>query len=93
LTAFAFDEGQGLSEHTAPFDALIQVLEGEVEISIAGKTHRLQSGELVLMPAQQPHTPRALWRYNDSVLILGNLITTFVRRWRWRAGGSYACEK
>jgi quercetin dioxygenase-like cupin family protein len=55
VTVFAFDEGQGLSEHTTPFDALVQVLEGEVEITIAGKTHRLQGGELILMPAQQPH--------------------------------------
>jgi quercetin dioxygenase-like cupin family protein len=63
VTVFAFDEGQGLSEHTAPFDALVQVLEGEVEITIAGKTHRLQSGELILMPAQQPHALKALQRY------------------------------
>jgi len=63
VTIFAFDEGQGLSEHTAPFDALVQVLEGEVEITIAGKTHRLVAGELVLMPAQQPHALRALKRY------------------------------
>src|SRR5215471_174307 len=63
ITVFAFDEGQGLSEHTAPFDALVQVLEGEVEITIAGKTHRLVAGELILMPAQQPHALRALKRY------------------------------
>ena len=63
VTVFAFDEGQGLSEHTAPFDALVQVLEGVVEITIAGKTHRLQGGELILMPAQQPHALRALQRY------------------------------
>ena len=63
VTVFAFDEGQGLSEHTAPFDALVQVLEGEVEITIAGKTHRLQGGELILMPAQQPHALKALQRY------------------------------
>ena len=63
VTVFAFDEGQGLSEHTAPFDALVQVLEGEVEITIAGKKHRLQGGELILMPAQQPHALKALQRY------------------------------
>jgi quercetin dioxygenase-like cupin family protein len=63
VTVFAFDEGQGLSEHTAPFDALVQVLEGVVEITIAGKTHRLQGGELILMPAQQPHALKALQRY------------------------------
>jgi len=63
VTVFALDEGQGLSEHTAPFDALVQVLEGVVEITIAGRTHRLQGGELILMPAQQPHALKALQRY------------------------------
>jgi quercetin dioxygenase-like cupin family protein len=63
ITVFAFDEGQGLSEHTAPFDALVHVLEGEVEITIAGKLHRLQSGEMILMPAQQPHALKAMQRF------------------------------
>jgi quercetin dioxygenase-like cupin family protein len=63
VTVFAFDERQGLSEHTAPFDALVQVLEGEVEISIAGKLHRVQAGEMILMPAHQPHALKALQRY------------------------------
>ena len=62
VTVFAFDEGQGLSEHTAPFDALVHVLEGEAEITIAGKLHRLQSGEMILMPAQQPHALKAMRR-------------------------------
>src|SRR6516165_7331681 len=63
VTVFAFDEGQGLSEHTAPFDALVQVLEGEAEITIAGKLHRVQGGELILMPAQQPHALKAMRRF------------------------------
>ena len=63
VTIFAFDEGQGLSEHTAPFDALVHVLEGDVEISIAGKPHRLQGGEMILMPAHQPHALKALKPY------------------------------
>ena len=63
VTFFAFDEGQGLSEHTAPFDALVQVVEGEVEITISGKFHRLQGGEMILMPAGQPHALRALKRF------------------------------
>jgi quercetin dioxygenase-like cupin family protein len=63
VTAFAFDDGQGLSEHTAPFDALVQVLEGEVEITISGKPHFLQSGELILMPANQPHALQAFKRF------------------------------
>src|SRR6516165_7140486 len=63
VTVFAFDEGQGLSEHTAPFDALVHVLEGEVEITIAGKLHRVQSGQMILMPAQQPHALKAMQRF------------------------------
>ena len=63
VTIFAFDEGQGLSEHTAPFDALVHVLEGDVEISVAGKSHRLQGGEMILMPAHRPHALKALKRY------------------------------
>lgn len=63
VTIFAFDEGQGLSEHTAPFDALVQVLEGEAEITIAGKPHHLSGGEMILMPAQQPHALKALKQF------------------------------
>ena len=50
VTVFAFDKGEGLSEHTAPFDALVQVLEGEIEIIISGQPYRLQDGEMILMP-------------------------------------------
>ena len=63
VTLFAFDEGEALSEHTSPFNALVQVLEGEVEITIAGKPHRVKGGELILMPAQQPHALKALQRF------------------------------
>jgi quercetin dioxygenase-like cupin family protein len=63
VTLFAFDEGQGLSEHTAPFDALVQVVEGEAEIMISGQPHRLQGGEMILMPANQPHALKALKRF------------------------------
>ena len=63
VTFFAFDEGQGLSEHTAPFDALVQILEGEAEILIAGEPHRLKAGEMVLMPGGKPHALRALKRF------------------------------
>jgi len=55
VTVFAFDQGQGLSEHTAPFDALAHVLEGDAEITIAGTAHRVTAGEMILMPAHQPH--------------------------------------
>jgi quercetin dioxygenase-like cupin family protein len=59
VTFFAFDEGQGLSEHTAPFDAFVYVLEGEAEVVISGKPIRLRQGEMVIMPANQPHALRA----------------------------------
>jgi len=60
VTLFAFDEGQGLSEHTAPFDALVYVLEGEVEMSISGQPHVVKGGEMIIMPAGQPHALKAL---------------------------------
>ncbi len=63
VTLFAFDEGQGLSEHTAPFDALVQLVEGEAEIMIAGNPHQLRGGEMILMPAGQPHALKALKRF------------------------------
>lgn len=63
VTVFAFDKEQGLSEHTAPFDAMVQVLDGEVEISIAQKPHRLKAGEMIIMPANQPHALKALSQF------------------------------
>ena len=63
VTAFAFDAEQGLSEHTAPFDALVHVLEGEAEITIAGRPHHLHCGEMILMPGGQPHGLKALTRF------------------------------
>jgi quercetin dioxygenase-like cupin family protein len=63
ITLFAFDAGQGLSEHTAPFDALVQVVDGEAAITIAGKRHRVRAGELILMPANQPHALKAEQRF------------------------------
>jgi quercetin dioxygenase-like cupin family protein len=63
ITLFAFDMGQGLSEHTAPFDALVQVLEGEAEIVVAGKPLLTKAGETVLLPEHQPHSLKALTRF------------------------------
>ena len=59
LTLFAFDAGQGLSEHSAPFDAIVQVLDGEAEIIIGGKSINIKTGETVLMPAHIPHAVAA----------------------------------
>ena len=63
VTFFAFDKGQGLSEHTAPFDALVYLLEGEAEVVIAGKPFRLKVGEMVIMPANDPHALKAITRF------------------------------
>ena len=63
VTLFAFDEGQSLSEHTAPFDAIAHVLEGEALITIAGAPLTLRAGEMVLMPANQPHAVNAPARF------------------------------
>jgi len=63
VTLFAFDEGEGLSEHTAPFDAMVHILEGEAEVTISGDALRLKQGEMVIMPANQPHALRGLTRF------------------------------
>jgi quercetin dioxygenase-like cupin family protein len=63
VTVFAFDEGQALSEHTVPFEALILVLDGAAEVTIAGRAHRVAAGETLLLPPNQPHAVRALERF------------------------------
>ena len=63
VTLFAFGEGQGLSEHTAPFDALVYLLDGEAEIIISGKTLRLSKDEMVIMPANEPHALKAIKKF------------------------------
>jgi len=63
VTLFAFDDDQGLSEHTAAFDAVAHLLEGEAEITVSGKPMRVKAGEAVLMPANQPHALKALSRF------------------------------
>ena len=63
VTLFAFDEGQELSEHTAPFDALVHVLDGEVAIKISGRPFHLKTGEAIVMPAGEPHAVQAVKRF------------------------------
>ena len=63
ITLFAFDEGQELSEHTAPYDALVHVLDGEVEVRIAGKPFNLKAGDAIIMPANEPHALKAMTKY------------------------------
>ncbi len=70
VTLFAFDRDQGLSEHTAPFDALVNVLDGEVEITIAGEPHQLKEGEMVIMPGGKPHALRAVKRFKMMLVMI-----------------------
>jgi quercetin dioxygenase-like cupin family protein len=63
VTLFAFDEGEGLSEHTAPFDALVHLIDGEAEITISGTPHRVGAGQMILMPANRPHALKAVQRF------------------------------
>ena len=63
VTIFAFDVGQALTEHTSPFAALVQAIEGEAEITVAGKPIVLTAGEIVLLPAEKPHAVKAITRF------------------------------
>ena len=70
VTLFAFDEGEGLSEHTSPHDALVQVLEGAVEITVFAQPHHLKEGDLILLPANQPHALKALKRFKMVLTLI-----------------------
>lgn len=70
VTLFAFDEGQGLSEHTAPFDALVHIIDGEAEITISGKGIHVKGGEMIIMPAHEPHALRALKRFKMVLIMI-----------------------
>ena len=70
LTLFAFGEGQGLSEHTAPFDALVYLLDGEAEITISGKTFPLKEGEIIIMPANEPHALKAIKKFKMLLVMI-----------------------
>jgi quercetin dioxygenase-like cupin family protein len=70
VTLFAFDKGEGLSEHTAPFDALVHVLDGTVEITISGKPHRLAEGQMIIMPANDPHALKAVDRFKMMLVMI-----------------------
>jgi quercetin dioxygenase-like cupin family protein len=63
VTIFAFDEGEGLTEHSSPFDALVQVIEGSVDVSISGKPYRVAGGEVLLMPANEPHGLKGVTKF------------------------------
>lgn len=70
LTLFAFDKGQGLSEHTAPFDATVQVVDGVAELTVGGKANRVKAGELFIMPANVPHSVRAIERFKMLLIMI-----------------------
>ncbi len=70
VTLFAFDKDQGLSEHTAPFDAMVYCLDGEVEVTISGNPIRLKEGEMVIMPAHQPHALKALSKFKMLLIMI-----------------------
>ncbi len=70
LTLFAFDAGQGLSEHTSPYDASVMILDGEAELIIGGETVRASTGEMVIMPANVPHDVRAKERFKMLLVMI-----------------------
>lgn len=70
VTLFSFDEGQGLREHTTPYDALVNILDGEAAITISGKEYRLAEGDIIVMPANEPHAIRAESRFKMLLIMV-----------------------
>jgi quercetin dioxygenase-like cupin family protein len=70
VTLFAFDQGSGLSEHTAPYDALVLVAEGEAEVTISGQPQAVRQGEFIIMPANQSHALRAVTRFKMLLVMI-----------------------
>ena len=70
VTAFAFDEGEGLSEHTAAFDALVVLIEGSAEITVAGQPQRVSAGDILRLPAGRPHALKALSRFKMLLVMI-----------------------
>jgi len=70
VTIFSFDKGQGLSEHTAPFDAMVEILDGEAEITISGKPCNVKAGEFIIMPAGKPHALKALKKFKMALVMI-----------------------
>ena len=70
VTLFAFDVGEGLSEHTAPFDALVVVTDGEADIEIAGESFKVRQGESIILPANRPHALRAATRFKMLLIMI-----------------------
>ncbi|MBI5359777.1 MAG: cupin domain-containing protein [Planctomycetes bacterium] len=70
ITVFAFDEGQGLSEHTAPFDAIVCILDGIAEITVVGEAHTVKKGEMLIMPANKPHALKAVEKFKMMLIMI-----------------------
>lgn len=70
ITLFAFDKGESLSEHTAPYDAMVIVLDGEAEIKISGISHSVKEGEMIIMPANNPHALYANHRFKMCLIMI-----------------------
>jgi quercetin dioxygenase-like cupin family protein len=70
ITLFAFDAGQGLSEHTAPFDAVVQILDGEADITIGGQTQTVDAGQMLIMPANVPHALHAREKFKMLLVMI-----------------------
>ena len=70
ITVFAFDKGQGLSKHTAPFDALVNIIDGRAEVSISGKPFTVREGEMIIMPANKPHSLKAVEKFKMLLVMI-----------------------
>ena len=70
VTVFAFDKDQGLSEHTAPFDALVNIIDGQAEVSISGKRFTVKEGEMIIMPANKPHSMKAVEKFKMLLVMI-----------------------
>jgi quercetin dioxygenase-like cupin family protein len=70
ITLFAFDKGQGLSEHTAPFDALVQILDGEAEIAISGQAYHLKEGQMIILPVNEVHALKAISKFKMLLVMI-----------------------
>jgi len=70
ITLFSFDKGQGLTEHTSPYDAVVQILDGRAEISIGGEPRAVQSGEMLVMPAHIPHALHAVEQFKMLLIMI-----------------------
>lgn len=70
VTLFAFDQGEGLTEHTSPFDAFMLLLDGEAEVTVSGKPSRLREGDMLLMPANVPHSLKATSRFKMLLIMI-----------------------